>query len=98
MFLSCRALDPELHAELTKGGRQIAWRFLRRMFKLFDRAGEGLGVGVDDTERLFQVCATSDQDILQVHISIPGMQSVAQHRLLGIVFSLKNKVPLCPEI
>lgn len=68
IILSCRALDPELHAELTKGGRQIAWRFIRRLFRLFDRAGEGLGVGVDDTERLFQVCATSDQDILQVHL------------------------------
>lgn len=68
------------------------------MFRLFDRAGEGLGVGVDHIERLFQVCATSDQDILQVHTIIPGMQSVTQHRLLGIVFSLANIIPLCPEI
>ena len=66
VVVSCRALDPEIQAELTKDGRQVAWRFLRRLFKIFDRAGEGLGVTVFDTERLFQVCATSDQDMLQV--------------------------------
>lgn len=62
-FLMSRAISPELHTELTKGNRQVCWRFLRRLFKLFEA---GVGLNLEEVERIFQLCAASDEEFLQV--------------------------------
>lgn len=58
-----RAISSELHAELMKGNRQVCWRFLRRLFRLFQARSS---MNIPTIERLFQLCATSDEGILQV--------------------------------
>lgn len=62
-LLQDRAISSELHAELTKGNRQVCWRFLRRLFRLFQARSS---MNIPRIERLFQLCATSDEEFLQV--------------------------------
>lgn len=58
-----RAIDSELHAQLTKGNRQVCWRFLRKLFKLFQTEKP---LGIKEVEHLFCICAASDEEFLQV--------------------------------
>ena len=68
-----RAISSELHAELTKGNRQVCWRFLRRLFKLYEQ--DGAGLSLQEIERFYQLCAASDEDSLQVRKKHPLPQA-----------------------
>ena len=65
-FSPNRAVSGQFCSEMTKDNRQVTWRFLRRLLTLYVDAGGGHGLSLEQTERLFQLCATSDEHVLEV--------------------------------
>ncbi|CAM9390477.1 unnamed protein product, partial [Ascophyllum nodosum] len=61
-----RAVSGQFCSEMTKDNRQVTWRFLRRLLTLYVDAGGGHGLSLEQTERLFQLCATSDEHVLEM--------------------------------
>lgn len=99
---SDRAVSRVVQAELTKGDRQVAWRFLKQLFSLFDQAGGGLGLGLHEMGDLFQLCSMSDSDSLQVepsalmylsdHVPNKPYCSTADHSSIRRLLTIRDTV------